>query len=736
MKESKFLSSDTMSDYLAKPDQTLQEHSLRAHNVLCRVLAAMPDFQIPENIAQIVLLHDIGKINRAFQDALRNSGTMEEQRLYRLRHELISGLVYYLLNPSDLSGTMAIYSHHKRLNPGTFDMDRSIPAFFDANDMHQVVKELLRSAKLPVPEDNILNKIEQIPNNPDILCICFNKLIGQLADSPPKRDNYITKKALLYYADWMSSGDIDPSPYFDYPKINQSVLTKKISDRINAKLVWHEYQQRIVSQTGDVLLIAPTGSGKTEAALLWAGSNPGRLVYLLPTRVTTNAIYERLNQYNLSPKTALVHSHTSLYMYENERDFTWSDHLLSKCLAYPISVGTIDQILSAGFNVGYWELKEFNLRNARIVIDEIHTFDPFAMGLLISYISHLKNHGASFFIMSATIPAYLVKLLQKSNSNLQIVEAAEFSEIRKNKIVLIDDASQVEAMAVEAYRQGKKVLLVHNTVNAAIRSYQSIKTLLGQEDSCRLMCYHARFIYKDRGIKEKQINSLAEDSEACILVATQVVEVSLDIDFDLLISENAPIDALIQRIGRINRRGKKQDSSVCIFEHNRVSEMVYNRDILQRSLSQILFYQDQHPSEKDFVKMVDEVYSDYDPESDPLFQQGLVAHREIQRLSLQIMDFAGDDSEKHKAVTRALTYIKIPVIPACFHPELRESNRFEKVLHQVDIPQNWLKKLGTTQKFKDSDDFLYCSFDYSFEIGMVQNSENFLNTNGSLEEGD
>jgi CRISPR/Cas system-associated endonuclease/helicase Cas3 len=105
--------------------------------------------------------------------------------------------------------------------------------------------------------------------------------------------------------------------------------------------------------------------------------------------------------------------------------------------------------------------------------------------------------------MSATIPAYLVKLLQKSNSNLQIVEAAEFSEIRKNKIVLIDDASQVEAMAVEAYRQGKKVLLVHNTVNAAIRSYQSIKTLLGQEDSYRLVCYHARFIYRDRGIKDQ-----------------------------------------------------------------------------------------------------------------------------------------------------------------------------------------------------------------------------------------
>lgn len=726
MKESKFLSSDTMSDYLAKPDQTLQEHSLKAHNVLCRILAYFPDLKAPDNFAKIVLLHDIGKINRAFQDALRNSGTMEEQRLYRLRHELISGLVYYLLNPSDLSGTMAIYSHHKSLNPGTFDIDRAIPAFFDANDMHQVIKELLRAAELPVQEDTILNKIEQIPNNPDILCNCFNKLIGRLADSPPRRDNYITQKALLYYADWMSSGDIDPSPYFDYPKIDQIVLTKKLSDRINAKPVWHEYQQRIVSHTGDVLLIAPTGSGKTEAALLWVGSNPGRLVYLLPTRVTTNAIYERLSLYNLSPKTALVHSHTSLYMYENERDFTWSDHLLSKCLAYPISVGTIDQILSAGFNVGYWELKEFNLRNARIVIDEIHTFDPFAMGLLISYMSHLKSFGASFFIMSATIPTYLVKLLQKSNANLQIVEASEFSESRKNKIVLIEDANQVEDIAIDAFEHGKKVLMVYNTVNAAIGSYLTIKRRLGKDYTDRLMCYHARFIYKDRGIKEKQINSLAEDSDACILIATQVVEVSLDIDFDLLISENAPIDAQIQRIGRVNRKGKKPDSAACIFTHRPISEKVYTRDILLKSMNQIQSYHNQRPSESDYSKMVNEVYSDYDPESDPLFQQGIAAHREIQRLSLQIMDFAKENSDKQKVLTRAISYIKSPIIPLSFYAGLKDSSAMEKISHQVEIAQSKINSLPPDNKKTDTDGFLYCDFPYNYETGLLYRDINTI----------
>ena len=145
-----------------------------------------------------------------------------------------------------------------------------------------------------------------------------------------------------------------------------------------------------------MIAIAPTGSGKTEASLLWALAalqrrRGGKLLYLLPTMVTANSIFSRLEDYFGQGNVGLSHSTASLLL-EDERE----DHesirnaLFDRSFMLPATVATVDQLLASGFNSGKWTLIEANAANSVIVIDEIHAYDAWTLGLVIATIRRLS----------------------------------------------------------------------------------------------------------------------------------------------------------------------------------------------------------------------------------------------------------------------------------------------------------------------------------------------------------
>jgi len=719
-----------MKAYKAKPDKGLYEHSIESL-IMLRNIMSLSNTKVYnyQKLEQIVLFHDIGKINDSFQAKFRDKSainiTTKKSNPSDIRHELLSGIIYLLIFKQDYQGAIAIYSHHKELRTDTFNDSRFKFPSFDINYAIDLITKLAKELSLTVDKEDLVRRLTIIiTKNNNYLVSAYNSVIKKHAFNPIPRDEYIDYKALLYLSDWLSSGGLEPNQYFNYPKISEEMIKSKIKSISNSTPNLYPYQEKVKSYDNSVLLVAPTGSGKTEAALLWAGSKPGRIVYLLPTRVTSNAIYNRLYNYSISDKIGLVHSQSKLFLDSSRYANDYGDYLLSKCFCYPVSVGTIDQILTTGFNVGYWELKEYNLRGSRVIIDEIHTYHPYTMGLLLKTMLSLKAHGALFFIMSATIPRFLKDLILSNFPDIHYEQPDEFEDNSRNKIKCIDSLDNAISIAEGYLKQNKKVLFVCNTINSAITCYETIKSdFSDSEIKLKSICYHSRFINKHRTVKEWLINKFSKLPGGLLLVATQIVEVSLDIDFDILITENAPVDALIQRIGRVNRAGLKKDTCVYIYPHNNISEKVYNAEILKRSFKQISLLNGTSPTESQYRQLVDSVYDDYDITKDPDFEQGLSAYEDIQKLCLDIMDFGEEDSNNAKAVTRMISYIKSPIIPMIYCNKLKKSTPNQKRQYQVEIPYYILKSLSKSQIKEDQDGFVYCELSYSTEIGISLKSD-------------
>ena len=256
-------------------------------------------------------------------------------------------------------------------------------------------------------------------------------------------------------------------------------------------------------------------------------------------------------------------------------------------------------------------------RNANFIVDEFHAYDPFLTGLMLATVRWLKDvFNAKFLFMSATIPSFLEKLI------LEHIYAANQQDIvlrpspdsvsdrevldRKRHELICMTNSRVDQrfdMIEQSLREGKKVIVVVNNVKTA-------QALLGNicfGGSKQLL--HGGFHRKDRLLIEKEITG--KENPPQLLVATQAVEVSLDISYDVGFIELAPIDALIQRFGRINRNPDKENPTVApvyLFE-NIIGKTPFYRKRILDSTWQILSALHQHAlSEQNLVDVCNTVY--------------------------------------------------------------------------------------------------------------------------------
>ena len=706
--------------------ETLVEHTQNVLQALTVVMERTPGFseEFWKACYVMCLFHDAGKITNNFQNVL--NGHYDEN----IRHEMLSGTFLLTLSQDFLTNnslqTIAIYSHHKRLNVELFDRDEHKElrlSYSKIKEWFEYASGQVESLGInhSVPEANLKKLSNWTAAQHKHHFVRFYSHL-KLQWSAKDRFAYIFPKAILNIADWSASGHFDLAPALSFDNnYLKDKIEAKLRDEGKLKLAdtitFRKFQEDSKVAT-NVIAVAPTGSGKTEAALIWASQKSAfdKIIYCLPTRVTSNAIYERLTTYFGKENCAVVHSSALLYQKQLDEDFEGVEYLRDKTFFKNVSVCTIDQVLTQGFNLGFWEVKTFHCRNARIVIDEIHLYAPYTLALILNTIKYLReNFNAQFFIMSATMPTKLRALLVEAlgQDNYQTIQDHELLASGRNTFEIRETTVQENLSEIKsALQKYNKTLIVVNTVDQAINLYQELKSSANNK---LCICFHSRFTQKDRFAKEKEILDAEKDGKPIVLIATQVVEVSLDIDFDILFTENAPIDALVQRAGRVNRSRKEdRNSKVVVHRHSPVSsDFVYTeQDILDKTFEILKQHNKQLITESLFLELVDEVYRDIDITKKLSFKDGEKAYREVQRNH----SFLGDvDPGNEEAVTRN-DMDSVSVIPGEFYEELQSLKKWKKSEYELSI-RKW--RFSAAKMPSDKDGFNYVNYDYEPKLGLI-----------------
>ena len=427
----------------------------------------------------------------------------------------------------------------------------------------------------------------------------------------PHTDAFCTVlTGLIIISDWIASGgDVDrafKSMDF-YPHDN--LQSFRFKDMFNNE---PRYLQEKVMEKVDslpempmtMIIEAPPGEGKTELAI-WLAHKMGEywgkngIYFALPTAATSNQMVGRVQDY-LKDDVALLHSMEWLYDYDDglsreERMLRdeWKNPM-KKGLLSRYAVGTVDQLLFSVLKVRYGVLRLFGITNKVVIIDEIHAYDAYMTELIKRLIDWCNVLGVPVIMLSATLPAERKKTLLGVDNSLSTyplvtsifkngaVDQFSVDKVYRNMVADITLTKGFDSISVP---EGMVCILV-NTVDKAQKIYEKI-------DGEKIL-FHSRFTAERRAEIEKEVLSrFSKDGKRgnLVLVATQVVEQSLDVDFDYLITELAPIDLLIQRLGRLHRHAigdRGTPKCVVFYEGSNgkkygKSEFVYHPLLLKRT---------------------------------------------------------------------------------------------------------------------------------------------------------
>jgi CRISPR-associated endonuclease/helicase Cas3 len=587
-------------EILAKPSETLYEHTTKALDVFLSIRNAFEDvskrIEEPEfwdHLFSALVLHDVGKGAEGFQNMLRTLRKEGKSTPWRYRHEILSASFVKILPFKDEKIReigRAIIFHHKDI--------REIKEKYNTTYLpgkNLFLKKMLE-LEPAIEEINTFiirmsHKSEKYLGKPlDIGEISSRNELIDFYDFGVKRfpENEIDENTKMYRI--FLKGFLNACDHLSSAS-RSSILygVKNIKSLLSFEI--NKMQHDSKESQNNCLLIAPTGSGKTEAGLLWTEKNQNsmqakRVVYILPYRTSINAMYLRMRDlFQRDEVVNIIHGKSSYFLYKYlslfDEDSSNLDYKtiakrianmksFSKKIYAPYKILTPFQILRPFFGCKNFEMNFCEFYNSLIIVDEIHTYEPNIAGMLVGILQKLtEKYNAKFFLMSATVPTLVSDMLmvRLPIGKMITLSRNELDAYTRHRVFILEGNVFNHIGAIlKDIKEGKNVLIVCNTVKRA----QDVFLILSEK--CNATLLHSRFTYKDRDSIEKRIR------EAGVLVATQVVEVSLNISFDVLYTEPAPIDALLQRFGRVNRRGWEvgKISPVYIFtEGSRNDRYIY-----------------------------------------------------------------------------------------------------------------------------------------------------------------
>jgi len=558
-----------VADYARAVAQSYKQHW---ENLLGTELAE----QVAKALVLSALTHDFGKIAEGFQRSLRD-------RKYRweFRHEVLSAAILLAGNlTEDIKELVvaAVLTHHRDFSDTQLLQDAcliSLPTPELLKEVEEKFAEKVAELKahwtwLTTWADRSLNL--KLPERPDGIASPAH-FAAQL-----QRDTKINQVpderkavALLLVRGWLMASDHAVSAGVkefktQLPKLETPSLRK--------------FQEDLSNHVGHAFLEAPTGSGKTLAAILWALRNRKcgeRIFYLLPYQASIEAMADTLEGYFGRENVAILHARALDYAfreyfeelgeYEAAESYAKAEAELNRLAHKPIKVATPFQLLKWLFGIPRWEIGVSEMVGGLFIFDEIHAYDAHVIALIVEMVRFLKKLGGRFLFMSATFPPFLKELLQEAVGEsikgfaLKLQEDSEDDWTKQflsqARHLLRWRDTTLEALLpeiIQAVNEGKRVLVVANRVAQAQEIY---RTLREKVEGVHLL--HSRFIRRDRVEKERTIIGSLQgknDVDVRVLVATQVVEVSLDVSFDTIFTEVAPVDDLLQRFGRVNRYGE------------------------------------------------------------------------------------------------------------------------------------------------------------------------------------
>lgn len=620
-----------MSRYWAKSPkegrsaETLAEHTRAALSIL-RGLAArsscLPMVLSRDDLWAILLwallLHDLGKAAAGFQKALRAGSYWDH------RHEVVSLAFVPAIEEEFWDWVcLGIASHHKDLADlmsrhnvlysGTRAAGLAeLAAELTADEVTAIAawasaEAITWAERLGIPMD-FRREYPRVEISEERLAARLGRyyLLARRAQrddaSPGLKRMAIVVRGAVEYCDHLASAGGREVPVLGLPS------PKELQGRLPGIARWEGHQKRAYFAEGSACLRAPTGSGKTEAALLWARRQlecktpkPSCLIYVLPYQASLNAMHQRLEKV-LQVDVALLHGRALQALFrmyrEQGRDAVQAevaarrDADFDRLFAKQVWVSTIYQLLRAAFRLPGYETLWTSLAGSLIVVDEAHAYEPKRLGMLLELLCELKrNWTAEVMFISATMPPWLTELIRREFTAVQIEADKElYTKSIRHRVRVVPGtllSPEVLEMIVSDFRRQAQVLVCANTVRTAYKVYKRLRELV---DPDSVLLLHSMFTARDRLEKERTIEALSALGVTCrppvILVATQVVEVSLNLDFDTLYSEPANLEALLQRFGRVNRRGRIQGTALLtVVEHQLSDYEIYKHGLVEKTLA-------------------------------------------------------------------------------------------------------------------------------------------------------
>lgn len=549
--------------------------------------------------------HDVGKANYIFQTKV--NPLLKKQKTEEIPHGFLSALILnknkFLNDNMDFTLDdfrillTAVYYHHNRKD---ICNDEEMEKYCIEHYL-EYVREYKNDKEITI----------DITNRSQLLFVS-SYVKGYI--EAPKEDvwcEYMLVKGMLNKFDWSVSAGYHVSEI--KPDRSERRLCNNIVNEMHGEL--RPVQEFMLeNKDNNVVIVAPTGSGKTEAGLLWLNGEKG--FYTLPLKVSSNAIYRRIKEKYKFEHTALLHSDSmSVYIRESEGDFEngYRNYEQAKLFSYPLTVCTVDQLFKFVYKALGTEIFAATLKYSKVIIDEIQSYSPNIVAALLYGLSELKRMGGKFAIMTATFPPVLKYFMRKCNliegSDYLYEDFSETVEVSRHRLRMIDGHFDVDVLVEDSHN--KKVLVICNTVSKAQKLYEELRDKC---DDIRLL--HSRFIRKHRDILEHDIMEFSNDkTKTGIWITTQIVEASLDIDFDALYTEMCTADSLLQRMGRCNRAGKKstEEPNIIIFNDGNIAvnkkvDGIYDKDIYGRSMDFLKKYEGALFSESDKIEYINEVY--------------------------------------------------------------------------------------------------------------------------------